>query len=99
MEYVYIIKTGENTYQRSDVIGRYYDLGREYGTAYAGTGATVTANNIAANDFSFGDPVPVGAFGGEGEITSMTVNAAEQTITYNVEWDVYTFKIILKQVP
>lgn len=99
MEYVYIIKTGEDTYQLSDVIGGYYDLGRAYGPGYAGTGATVTANNVAANDFTFGDPVPVGAFGGEGVITSMTVNAAEKTITYNVEWDVYTFKIILKQVP
>lgn len=99
MEYVYIIKTGENTYQLSDVIGGYYDLGREYGPAYAGPGATITANNIAANDFTFGDPVPVGAFGGEGVITSMTVSAADKTITYNVEWDVYTFKVILKQVP
>ncbi len=99
MEYVYIIKTGEDTYQLSDVIGGYYDLGRGYGPTYAGPGATITANNIAANDFDFGDPVEVLTFGGDAVITGMQVNAAAKTITYNAEWDVYTFKIILKQVP
>lgn len=99
MEYVYVIKIDDNTYQISDAIGGYYDLGRAYGSAYAGRGATVQANNIASNDFTFDTPGEVGVFGGEAVITDMQVNAAEKTITYNAVWDVYTFKIILKQVP
>jgi hypothetical protein len=99
MEYVYIIKTGANTYQISDILGGYYDLGRGFGPAYAGTGAVITANNIATNSFTFGEPIGVGAFGGAAEITSMEVNAATKTIKYNVTWDAgYTFAITLKQV-
>jgi hypothetical protein len=100
MEYVYIIKTGDNTFQISDIIGGYYDLGRGFGPGYAGTGATITANDIPGNDFTFSDPIGVGVFGGSAEITSMEVNAGAKTIKFNVSWDAgpYTFEITLKQV-
>jgi hypothetical protein len=99
MEYVYIIKTGDNTYQISDILGGYYDLGRGFGPDYAGIGATVTATNIATNTFTFSDPIGVGLFGGLAEITSMEVNAVAKTVKYNVTWDAgYTFAITLKQV-
>lgn len=100
LDYLYVIKTGASTYQISDIIGGYYDLGRSLGPGYAGTGAVITANNIVANDFTFSGPVGVGAFGGAATITSMEVNAVNKTIKYNVTWDAgYTFAITLKQVP
>ena len=102
MEYVLIAKTGANTYVLSDVIGGYYDLplGRGFGAGYAGPGATVTANNIPANNFTFGPAVAVGAFGGAAEIKSMVVNATAKTIKFVTEWDggPYTFTVTLKQV-
>lgn len=99
LDYVYIIKTGANTYQISDILGGYYDLGRGFGPAYAGTGATITATSIPTNTFTFGGPVGVGAFGGAAQITSMEVNAVAKTVKYTVTWDAgYTFAITLKQV-
>jgi hypothetical protein len=100
LTYVYISKIGDNTYQISDVIAGYYDYGRAYGPDYAGVGATITANNIATNDFSFGGPVGVGAFGGNAEITSFEVNPITKTIKMESEWDAgYSFEITLTQVP
>ncbi|HEX5172033.1 MAG TPA: BT_2262 family domain-containing protein [Cyclobacteriaceae bacterium] len=99
MEYVIIAKTGANTYQISDGIGGYYDLGRQYGTAYAATGATLTANNIAANDFTFGPNFSVGAFGGVATLTSFEVDAGSKTIHFTSSWDAgYKFDVTLKQV-
>lgn len=99
-EYAYIAKVGPNTYQLSDGIGGYYEFGREYGPTYAATGATVVANNIAANSFTIGDSFSVGAFGGVAEITSFEVNPATKTIKYKTVWDSgFTFEVTLKQVP
>jgi len=85
----------------SDIIGYFYQSGYGYGTPYAGTGMVVTANNIATNDFTYGDPIGVGAFGGECEIVagSFKVNAATKTITFSSEWSFgYVFDVTLKQV-
>jgi Domain of unknown function (DUF5011)/Domain of unknown function (DUF5012) len=100
MGYVIISKVDEETYAISDGIGGYYDLGRAYGPDYAAVGATVTANNIASDDFTFGPSFGVGAFGGEAVITSMEVDAAAKTVKFVTEWDggPYTFVITLKQV-
>jgi hypothetical protein len=100
LEYVIIAKTGANTYQLSDGIAGYYDLGRLYGPGYAALDATFTANNIATDNFTFGPAFGVGAFGGVATITSMDVNEVTKTIHYVVEWDAgpYTFDITLKQV-
>lgn len=102
MEYVIIGKTGPDTYTLSDIIGGYYDLplGRAYGSAYAGPGAEIIANDISSDDFTFGDAVPVGAFGGAAEIKSMQVDPVAKTIKFVTDWDggPYTFKVTLKQV-
>jgi hypothetical protein len=99
MPYVIIRKTDADTYELSDGIGGYYDLGRAYGTLYAAQPATVTANDIATNDFTFGPAFGVGAFGGAAEITSMSVDPIAKTVKFTTEWDGgYTFVVTLKQV-
>jgi BT_2262-like, C-terminal domain/Bacterial surface protein, Ig-like domain len=101
MGYVIIAKTGPNTYRISDGTGGYYDLGRGYGLDYAATGATLTANDITANDFTFGAAFSVGVFGGAAEITSMEVDPVAKTIHFTSEWDggPYKFDVTLTQVP
>jgi len=99
MEYIMIWKTAPNVYQISDAIGGYYAIGRAYGPAYAASGLTVTANNIAINDFTFGGPVGVGAFGGALTMNSMTVNPVNKTIKFQTFWDAgYLFDVTLTQV-
>jgi hypothetical protein len=104
MEYIMIRKVGdnENVYELSDGIGGYYDLGRSYGADYRATGAQVTANNISKNDFDLSTTFGVGAFGGDANITSFTVDAANKTIHMVTSWDSgtdqYTFDITLTQV-
>ncbi len=99
LEYVMIRKVSDNVYEISDAIGGYYDLGRKYGAAYRATGAQITANNIASNDFDLGPSFGVGAFGGEASITSFTVNPASKTINFVTDWDAgYVFDVTLTQV-
>jgi len=96
MKYVMIAKSGDK-YKLSDAIGGYYDIGRGYGAGYRAPGMTITANNIAANNFTFGSAV-VGGFGGPVTMTSMTVNAANKTVVFESSWNVYKFVVTLKQV-
>lgn len=99
MPYILIYKTGDNTYRISDGIGGYYDLGRGYGPDYRATPCTVTAVDIPANNFTFGGPFPVGAFGGSAEITAFSVDPATKTINFTTVWSSgYTFVVTLKQV-
>lgn len=99
LEYVLIRKVGANQYEVSCAIGGYYEFGRAYGDAYRAPGVIVTANNIATNDFSFSGPVPVGAFGGACTMTTMSVDAAAKTITFESDWDAgYHFAVTLNQV-
>lgn len=102
MEYVLVWKNSDGTYQMSDGIGGYYDLGRGFGPGYAGGPTIITANDIATNDFSVPN-FPVGDFGGDAEMTSLTVNPDNSTITYSTIWDagddtIYTFEVTLTQV-
>ncbi|HET6558171.1 MAG TPA: immunoglobulin-like domain-containing protein [Prolixibacteraceae bacterium] len=98
MEYVIISKSGDNTYKLSDAIGGWYELGRALGVGYRAPGMTITANNIAANDFTFGT-TEVGTFGGVVTMKTMTVNPADKTIVITNDWDAgYSFEITLKQV-
>ncbi len=87
IKYVYIKKMGANTYQISDVIGGWYEFGRALGVAYAAPGATIIANNIAANDFTFGDAATVGGFGGTATLTGFTVDAATKKIVMSSDWE------------
>lgn len=99
MEYIVIAKKSDDTYVISDAIGGYYDLGRGYGAGYRAQGMTITANNIASNDFSFGSAIGVGAFGGSLVMESMSVDAASKTITFASKWDAgYDFVVTLTQV-
>lgn len=97
MEHVMIIKTGDNTYELSDAIGGYYDIGRDYGAAFRASGLTITAISIPNNQFTF-STVEVGTFGGEVTIKSMVVDPVAKTIVITNEWSPYTFTITLKQV-
>jgi hypothetical protein len=99
LKYVIIWKTGTNTYELSDGIGGYYDLGRNYGPAYAAPGCTVIANNISANNFTLGPDFTVGSFGGVVQLTSFSIDAGTKTITFNSSWDAgFKFAVTLTQV-
>jgi len=99
MEYVLIRKVGDNQYEISDAIGGYYEFGRAYGDGYRAYGAVVTANSIPGNSFTFSGPVPVGAFGGGVEITTMTVDPANKQVKFESTWDAgYKFDVTLTQV-
>jgi hypothetical protein len=99
MKYVLIKKSGANTYQISDVIGGWYEFGRALGPAYAAPGATITANNIAANDFTYGDAATVGGFGGAATLTGFTVDAANKQIVMSSDWEAgFSFVATLTQV-
>ena len=98
MEYVIIGKSGDQ-YLLSDALGGWYELGRALGPGYRAPRATFTANNIAANDFTFGPGVTVGGFGGTATLESMTVNPATKTIVFTCFWTLdYTFTVTLTQV-
>lgn len=89
---------GNDQYAISDAIGGWYEYGRSLGPAYAAVGQTITANNIPANDFTFGPPVEVGGFGGLNTLTDFTVFPAEKKIVFTTEWEAgYTFEVTLVQ--
>ena len=99
LEYVLIWQVDDNTYQISDAIGGYYMFGAGYGINYAAQGMTITVNG--ENDFTFGDPIPVGAFGGSLAMKEMTVDPAAKTIDFTSDWNPsypYVFKVHLEQV-
>ena len=99
MNYVLIRKVGANVYEISDAIGGYYEFGRQYGWDYRAVGMQITANNIAANDFSFGAGVPVGAFGGTCVMQTMSVDPATKTINFTSDWDAgFNFVVTLTQI-
>lgn len=99
LEFIMISDNGDGTYNLSDAIGGYYDLGRGYGAAYRASGLLITANDIPTNDFTFNDPIPVGAFGGSLVMTAFTVDAGSGTISFTGDWDAgYVFEVTLTQV-
>jgi hypothetical protein len=99
MEYIMISDNGDGTYNLSDAIGGYYDLGRAYGADYRAAGLVITANDIPGNDFSFNDPIGVGAFGGSLLMTAFSVDAGSKTISFTSDWDSgYVFEVTLTQV-
>ncbi len=99
MAYVMIRKTGTNTYELSDDIGAYYDIGRIYGATYRATGIIVTATDIPSNTFTYAPTVPVGAFGGVLTMKSFSVDPGTKTIKFETDWDAgYNFVVTLTQV-
>jgi hypothetical protein len=79
--YIFIVKTGANTYSLSHGIGGWYDYGSGYGPDYAARGAVITANNIPANDFTVTDAVfPI--WGNIVVNSGFTVDPANKTISF-----------------
>lgn len=98
LEYVLIWKNTDGTYQMSDGIGGYYHYGRGYGVGYAAQGAIITVNDYSTNNFSY-SPFEVGGFGGDCVMSSLTVNAANNQVTFSTDWDAgYVFAVVLDKV-
>lgn len=99
LKYVFISDNDDDgTYDIWDGIGMYYAVGTNYGPAYWAY-TTVTANDIPANDFTYGAPFPAGAFGGAATMSEMIVDPVAKTINFTTNWDQgYVFKVTLKQV-
>lgn len=83
---VIIFKTGANTYGLSHAIGGWYSHGRGYGGNYTVKGTVITANNIAANDFSFTSSKTAG-WPNIFQVKSMEVDAATKTIKVHTTAD------------
>lgn len=98
MMYIIIWKNSDGTYELSDGIGGYYNIGRGYGTNYIAPGMVVTANDISTNDFTVAD-FGVKTFGGACTVAGFTVDAANKSINFVTTWDVgYDFDVTLTQV-
>ena len=99
LEYVFISKNEDGTYNLSHAIGGYYDMGRGYGSGYAAKGAVITANSIPGNDFTVTQAVfPV--WGNTADVTELTVNPETKSITWTGlgNFGNGTFKVQLTQV-
>lgn len=103
--YVLIWKNTDGTYGISCAIGAYYEYGVGYTPAFGlpfHAPITVTANDIATNDFSFGstDISYSGWKGDAMEMKSLTVDAANKQISYVTDWAAgpFTFEVTLTQV-
>lgn len=100
--YISIQKTGANTYKLSDALGGYYDLGREYynyGDIFRATGAVITVNNLATNDFSITDADLNNDYWGSNpfSVNSFVVDASTNTITFTAS-GFSNFNVTLTQV-
>ena len=103
IEYILIWQNEDGSYEFSDAFGGWYVYGRGLGVGYASQGGTFTANNIAANDFTFGPSFTNSGFGGEANITGINVDPANNQITVDVVWvaspeTTYNFQYVLTQV-
>lgn len=99
LKYVFIYDNdNDDTYNIWDGIGMYYAIGTNYGLGYAAP-TTVTAVDIPSNDFTYGAPFAVGAFGGAATMNSMVVDPVAKTIEFTTNWDAgYVFVVTLTQV-
>ncbi len=79
---IYIADLGDDIYGISHAVGGYYDYGRGFGAGYASYGATVKANDIAANDFAAVDNGVFPIWGNVVQISDFTVDAAAKTISF-----------------
>lgn len=99
MKYILIWKNADGTYEMSCAFGGWYEYGRALGSGFVSPGGTITANNIATNDFTFGPTTTNAYFGGDVDITDVKVDAATKTITVTTDWSFgYTFVSTLTQV-
>lgn len=99
MQYIYIVKTGDNTYSLSDAVGGYYYIGRGYGYDYAAQGAIITANDIPGNDFSVSQAqFPV--WGNTVNVSDFAVDPATSSVSFTGvgNFGNGTFRVQLYQV-
>jgi len=99
LKYIYILKTGANTYELSCALGGYYSIARDYGIDFAFQGAVITANDIPVNNFSISQASSPG-FGNVADITDFTVDAVNKKITFTgtADFDNGVFHVQLEQV-
>jgi hypothetical protein len=106
MEYIYIWKNADGTYEVSDAFGGWYALGRHLGINYATQGGKINAVSIPTNTFTFpGAPgnLTNPGFGGAAELTGMTVDPVAKKIVFTSHWLAppatnYNFEVTLTQV-
>ncbi|MBW8359376.1 MAG: DUF5011 domain-containing protein [Weeksellaceae bacterium] len=97
LKYVIIWKNADGTYELTDAIGGYYDLGRSYGPTYASRGLKL--NYTAGVATVAAQPNGVGAFGGSIVVSGVTVDPLTKTIVVPSAWDSgYNFTATLTQV-
>lgn len=99
LQYIYIWKTGDNTYEISHAIGGYYSIGRGYGYDFAFQGAVITATDIPSNSFSISQALAPG-FGNVVDISEFTVDPINRMISFTgtADFDNGVFHVQLEQV-
>lgn len=103
IEYIYIWKNADGTYEISDAFGGWYEFGRGLGINYATPGGTI-AGDIPTNTFTYpGNPLTNPGFGGTANIIDVQVNPVTKKIVLTCAWlappaTSYTFVATLTQV-
>lgn len=100
MEYVFIWKNTDGTYEMSDALGGYYNIGRAYGVGYHVSGAKITAVDISTNNFTYTDgAIPL--FGSPFTVSNMVVDPTGKTISFDSRTTDFAngnFEVVLTQV-
>jgi hypothetical protein len=78
MQYIFIVKTGDNTYEISDALGGYYYIGRGYGYDYAAQGSIIT---VAGASYSITQSAIPG-FGNVVDVSEFVVDPVSKAISF-----------------
>lgn len=100
MDYIYIWKNTDGTYEISDAFGGWYPIGRAIANSST-PGGKMKAVNISTNTFTFpGNPMTNTYFGGSATLTSVSVDPTNKVVSVTCDWDAgpYTFVSTLTQV-
>lgn len=106
MEYILVWKNTDGSYSVSDAFGGWYLLGRNIAGSET-PGAVINAIDIPSNNFTFtGGPLTNLYFGGDANITGLTVNPVTKQLVLTTAWVApgnpptnYEFVSTLTQVP
>jgi len=98
LQYVIVWKSGVNTYQISDALGGYYDLGRGYGNGYIGTGVTFTVDFAGNTVTTVSSTLSVASWGDSGLVTGMSIDAANKKLVIASAYAGMVFTSTLTQV-
>ncbi|MCW2117765.1 DUF5011 domain-containing protein [Flavobacterium sp. 7A] len=101
IEYIYIWKNTDGTYQISDSFGGWYEFGRAIAHSES-PGGIIKAIDIPTNNFTFPGTQTNSYFGGTVNITGLTVNPITKKLVLNTTWvtgtTTYNFLATLTQV-